>query len=1245
MMDMDAYHQQQQRYYASSASSSSSSSTHPPYYYPPHSSAAAAPAVPHHSRSLPSASTTMPFSSTGTYSSASLVPPVMTYGHSTSSGSGSGSTSARSSQYSGSVHSSPEGGAVLDMLGFPSDAAVTTVPSMGLAGAGAGSAAHASSAGNGYGNTGLQAHVRGSYDNASGYYGGNSVEYSNTTGNVTSINHPNHHISSNNVISAASSSTSTISSGIPSSSKVPAIHPGAANGSPTHAPSISLTGTPLSRPLTHNEDQLLAHLDRLKFFLTTAPSRWSDDAASNSPTSSSVVNVNGVSNGMDGPVGTPLVPHPMPHPALNRFLLPSGEYVTCVLWNGLYHITGTDIVRSLVFRFEAFGRPVRNMKKFEEGVFSDLRNLKPGTDACLEEPKSPFLDLLFKFQCIRTQKKQKVFYWFSVPHDRLFLDALERDLKREKMGMESTTQIMGEPAMSFTYDPKRTLYEQFSKAQGAQEGEGELELNVRRAEEAAARSREERERMREQPSPHPMPHAGESESDEYGSAPSSRKASGAEPGKPFFNMFFEGSPNYKQRRKKGPAKQPLKPSGLSTGHSSEEEAFRHGYQDSPYLGDNGDDYDDVSAAAMFDGQVRMGAAHTPQEEMRRAAENQRVIQAAHIANLNQRAGSVPSGLRVDAYAHVHGSSSVVSSAPSSATHEQQHFPSRSSMGSVNVPNPTGSNSSLSAALMMSGGTATVAHERPHVEARATYPLMTSEQARLAGHSNTMPSLVSQGSMNPSVVSVTTGPPGGQKTKAFVCPLYSCSRLFKRMEHLKRHLRTHTMERPYQCNICQRRFSRADNLNQHTRTHERDGTAPMAVSMSTASSTAMSGLESTADAEAEETERLALAMLNSQPGSQYNLDACMVEVPTETVPYDGEEIHLPEGMTVPAPANGYFMGGNTANPAYSRLVTSPENSPSMGDGSQQLPQTADANQQLQWAARLQQQQQYQSQGYESFGSSQPSPAFTSNSVPSPLASSSMLMNSQTVSNAAYGAAQQGEYSNPSSAGSMSAPSHKLAFDHANMYPAALGLQNVGQNISAVPMAASGSTGPLRRFRSATPTIVRSNDTIRRPSTATSAAGEVITYSSSTRGYHPYAMTAMSNSAHSSPAPFQAQLDYAQVTDIEQQTRTVSRQSSHSHHSRSSSAQMNAPMQQGDEMQQLLDAAASDSVAATLTGYAPNASSASQYGEMYNSASQSPQVPQHGYVVGADGQYYAGAADGSSAMPMNVGYTTDQQQQQY
>ena len=131
----------------------------------------------------------------------------------------------------------------------------------------------------------------------------------------------------------------------------------------------SQEGGGLTRPLTHQEQERLANLDRLKFFLATAPSAWS-----------------GCTTVPDMSAEHPTHPNAA-HPALNRFLLPNQEYVTCVLWNGLYHITGTDIVRALVFRFEAFGRPVKNMKKFEEGVFSDLRNLKPGVDASLEEPK------------------------------------------------------------------------------------------------------------------------------------------------------------------------------------------------------------------------------------------------------------------------------------------------------------------------------------------------------------------------------------------------------------------------------------------------------------------------------------------------------------------------------------------------------------------------------------------------------------------------------------------------------------------------------------------------------------------------------------------------------------------------------------------------------------------------------------------------------------------------------------------
>lgn len=115
-----------------------------------------------------------------------------------------------------------------------------------------------------------------------------------------------------------------------------------------------------------------------------------------------------------------------------RYTLINGDVITCVYWNHRYFITGTDIVKILKWRFHAHNRPIHNMKKFEEGIFSDLRNLKPSNnDAVLEEPKSLFLNFLSQHNCIRTHKKQKVFFWYKVPHDHLFKDAMERILKRE----------------------------------------------------------------------------------------------------------------------------------------------------------------------------------------------------------------------------------------------------------------------------------------------------------------------------------------------------------------------------------------------------------------------------------------------------------------------------------------------------------------------------------------------------------------------------------------------------------------------------------------------------------------------------------------------------------------------------------------------------------------------------------------------------------------------------------------------
>jgi hypothetical protein len=45
---------------------------------------------------------------------------------------------------------------------------------------------------------------------------------------------------------------------------------------------------------------------------------------------------------------------------------------------------------------------------------------------------------------------------------------------------------------------------------------------------------------------------------------------------------------------------------------------------------------------------------------------------------------------------------------------------------------------------------------------------------------------------------------------------SCGRMYKPMKHLKRHVRSHTMERPPQCYRCKKKFSRQENFTQHFR---------------------------------------------------------------------------------------------------------------------------------------------------------------------------------------------------------------------------------------------------------------------------------------------------------------------------------------------------------------------------------------------------------------------------------------------
>ncbi|XP_053707595.1 zinc finger protein 70-like [Synchiropus splendidus] len=56
----------------------------------------------------------------------------------------------------------------------------------------------------------------------------------------------------------------------------------------------------------------------------------------------------------------------------------------------------------------------------------------------------------------------------------------------------------------------------------------------------------------------------------------------------------------------------------------------------------------------------------------------------------------------------------------------------------------------------------------------------------------------------------------QKRKLYACDW--CCKSFAQSADLRRHLRTHTGERPHRCNICSKRFSQRGNLRRHLRIH-------------------------------------------------------------------------------------------------------------------------------------------------------------------------------------------------------------------------------------------------------------------------------------------------------------------------------------------------------------------------------------------------------------------------------------------
>nr|AGO06027.1 transcription factor STE12 [Volvariella volvacea] len=424
--------------------------------------------------------------------------------------------------------------------------------------------------------------------------------------------------------------------------------------------------------------------------------------------------------------------------------------------------------------------------------------------------------------------------------------------------------------------------------------------------------------------------------------------------------------------------------------------------------------------------------------------------------------------------------------------------------------------------------------------RHTYPMASS-------NFNQQQQMISQGSfdgMNPGQLT---------KMKAYACPLLTCRRIFKRMEHLRRHLRTHTMERPYTCPQCNKKFSRSDNLTQHARTHlmRPDGTPSGLVGpagmhnqrwgmgMDAEGSAAHGdGSRGMMDGEGDDAfQRYANGMfqsgddlenfdlvgqyVNGFAGSEFGPGGLDVQLCEVEVQGEFREAHGEEGELIPGDGaiymNSQMQQQQQQNQAHGAYYSAPPTAAgsSFANAPATAPPTttdfADINggNDTQWALR-----------------SHHSPAFSHVSAPSPQIGTVPLSRANRASingpPAGYVRPTPSPLPHSTSTSSVSSMYGNDEYGLATSMSAPPNKQVFDQSIY-LDSSIESAAGAVRRHRSMTPSVVRNGEPIRRPLTASSelSQGSPGTSFQNARAYHPYAYghhsasQSRAGSTHSSP----------------------------------------------------------------------------------------------------------------------------------